>query len=310
MELLRNLSSVTARHHGCVLTIGNFDGVHRGHEAVLKQVLTQSAALNLPAAVMVFEPQPAEVFNPEAAPARLTRWREKYNLFKAANIQRMLCLRFSPAFAEIQAETFIEALLVKKLGVKYLVVGDDFRFGQGRKGTFSMLQQAGEKFGFQVTDTASCRQEGERISSTLIRQAIHKNDFERAEHLLGRPYSIIGKVVHGDKKGRTIGFPTVNILLRRCVSPVKGVYAVQVKYKNHIFDGVANAGTRPTVKGARQQLEVHLFNFSGDLYGQELDVTFKHKIRDEHKFETFQALKQQIELDAAFAIEWLHANKG
>ncbi|AWB68543.1 bifunctional riboflavin kinase/FAD synthetase [Saccharobesus litoralis] len=298
MELLRNIKSVTAAHHGCVLTIGNFDGVHKGHNAVLAQVIKQAQILGLPSAVMVFEPQPAEVFRPKTAPARLTRWRDKYRLLQAAGIDRLLCLRFSNEFASLTAQAFIEDWLVQKLGVKYLVVGDDFRFGKGRQGSFSTLKQAGERFGFTVVDTASLRLGTQRISSTLIRQAIEQSDFERANTLLGRQYTISGKVVHGDKKGRTIGFPTVNILLRRCVSPVSGVYAVQVMFDGKTYAGVANAGTRPTVNGTRQQLEVHLFNFNGDLYGKELHVAFKQKIRDEQTFASFQALKQQIELDA------------
>lgn len=307
MELLRSIDSVKPQHHGCVLTIGNFDGVHLGHNAVLKQVKTKAQAMSLPSAVMVFEPQPAEIFNPQNAPARLTRWREKYNLLKNQLIDRMICLRFSTKFASLTADEFIENLLVKTLGVKHLVIGDDFKFGKGRTGDFSTLLKAGKKFGFTVEDTQSCLVDEKRVSSTLVRNAIKSNDFVTAEKLLGRPYTISGKVVHGDKKGRTIGFPTVNILLRRCVSPVTGVYAVTVEADGTMFPGVANAGIRPTVKGTRQQLEVHLFNFKGDLYGQHLHVTFKERIRNEQKFDSFQALKDQIELDAAKALSLLQS---
>ncbi|NTS76701.1 bifunctional riboflavin kinase/FAD synthetase [Catenovulum sp. SM1970] len=301
MELIRDLQGILPKHHGCVLTIGNFDGVHLGHQAVLAQVKAKAKALNLPAVVMVFEPQPIEFFSPDKAPARICRWRDKYELLKAQQIDRMLCVRFNEKFAALSANEFIEILLLEKLGVKHLVIGDDFRFGKARMGDFTTLQAAGEKHQFTVEDTLSYLKQGVRVSSTSVRQSLALGDFDKATALLARPFSISGHVVHGDKIGRTIGFPTLNILLRRQVSPVSGVYAVQVNHQGQVLNGVANVGTRPTVKGIRQQLEVHLFDFAGDLYGQRLTITFKKKLRDEQKFDSVDALKQQIKLDASHA---------
>ncbi len=298
MELIRNLNNIKPSHHGCVLTIGNFDGLHLGHQAVLSQVKQKAAELGLPSAVLVFEPQPAEIFNPEKAPARLTRWRDKYRLLARQDIARMFCIRFCQQFSQMTADDFVSELLLNKLGVKYLVVGDDFRFGKGRKGSFEFLKQAGELYGFRVEDTRSFLLDNERVSSTRIRNTLSAGDFALANSLLGREFSISGKVIHGKKLGRTIGFPTCNILLQRSVSPLNGVFAITTMLNGKTFEGVANLGIRPTVGGTRQQLEVHLFDFSGDLYGQHLEITFKLKIREEQKFDSFDDLQQQIKLDA------------
>lgn len=298
MELIRGLHNIREKHKGCVLTIGKFDGVHLGHQAVLKSLIEQSKSLGLPSTVMVFEPQPEEVFTPDTAPARLSRLWDKYQLLKALGVDRLLCIKFDKRFASYTAQAFVEDLLVKQLGIGYLVVGDDFRFGKGRTGDFAMLQDEGEKCGFTVASTASFRLKDCRISSTEIRNALANNDFDRATEMLGRPFDISGKVVHGDAKGRTIGFPTANVLLKRCTAPVNGVFAVEADVEGKIVSGVANIGTRPTVNGQRSQLEVHIFNFSGDLYGKHISVRLQAKLRDELKFETFEQLKEQIELDA------------
>ncbi|ANW23893.1 riboflavin biosynthesis protein RibF [Vibrio coralliilyticus] len=306
MELIRGIHNIKAHHSGCVLTIGNFDGVHLGHQAVLRQVSEQAAKLGLPATVMTFEPQPLELFAKEKAPARLTRLRDKFVQLSKLNIERLLCVNFNKRFANQTPDEFISDLLVKRLGVKFLVVGDDFCFGKGRKGNFKMLKEVGEKHGFEVVSTQSFCLEQLRVSSTAIREALASDELNSAAEMLGRDYSISGRVSHGRKLGRTIGFPTANIPLKRCVSPVSGVYVVEaLGLGGKPIGGVANIGNRPTVNGVRQQLEVHLFDFQANLYGKQLEIVLLHKLRDEHKFDSFEALKQQIELDAEAARVWL-----
>lgn len=306
MELIRGIPNIKPHHHGCVLTIGNFDGVHLGHQTLLKQVIAKAHSIGLAATVMTFEPQPQELFAGDKAPARLTRFREKYVELKKVGIDRLLCVNFNHHFASMTAEYFVECLLVKQLGVKFLVIGDDFRFGQDRRGDFAMLVAAGKKYGFEVISTASFCVSKQRVSSTAIRQALANDELEQVEQMLGRSYSLRGRVSHGRKLGRTIGFPTANIPLKRRVSPVAGVYAVEVLgITTTPIAGVANVGHRPTVKGVRQQLEVHLFDYQADLYGRQLEVVLRHKLRDEKKFESFDALKCQIERDAQAARVWL-----
>ena len=306
MELIRGIHNIKAQHHGCVLTIGNFDGVHLGHQEVLGQVSEQAAALGLPSVVMTFEPQPMELFARDRAPARLTRLRDKYVQLSKLDISRLLCVNFNQYFASLSAEAFIKDLLVDKLGVKFLVVGDDFCFGKSRTGNFAMLKEAGEKYGFEVVSTQSYCLNQLRVSSTEIRNALAVDDLAASATMLGRDYSISGRVSHGRKLGRTIGFPTANIPLKRCVSPVSGVYVVEALDIDGVpVGGVANIGQRPTVNGVRQQLEVHFFDFKANLYGKQLEVRLLHKLRDEMKFESFDALKNQIELDAEAARVWL-----
>ncbi len=298
MELIRGLHNIRAHHNGCVLTIGKFDGVHLGHQAVLQNVLQKASELNLPAVVMVFEPQPEELFAPQYAPARLSLLRDKYVALEKLGIHRLLCVRFCAEFSSMSPQAFITDLLVKQLGVKFLVVGDDFRFGVGRSGDFSMLSAEGQAQGFDVVSTQSFRMHDNRISSTAIRNALQEGDFNLASEMLGRPFEVAGNVVHGEKNGRKIGFPTANILLKRQKSPVTGVFAVKVKHNDNVYNGVANVGHRPTLNGTRMQLEAHLFNFNGDLYSQYLRVEFVSKIRDEVKFSDFQELTTQIRKDA------------
>ncbi|MFC6439164.1 bifunctional riboflavin kinase/FAD synthetase [Bowmanella sp. JS7-9] len=308
MELVRGLHNLRSKHHGCVLTIGKFDGVHLGHQAVLANVCQEAEARQLPATVMVFEPQPEEFFAPQRAPARLSRLRDKYNELRRIGIDRLLCMRFDQHFASWPAEAFIRELLVERLGVKFLVVGDDFRFGQGRQGDFAMLLAAGKQYGFEVVSTQSFRLEDCRISSSAVRDALKQGDLASAQMMLGRPYSIAGKVVHGQKKGRTIGFPTANVLLKRCVSPVSGVFAVTVNSAFGQFFGVANIGTRPTVDGVKPLLEVHIFDFDQHLYGQQIEVVLGKKLRDELKFDSFEHLKKQIEIDVQQARDFYRHN--
>nr|WP_268820300.1 bifunctional riboflavin kinase/FAD synthetase [Paraglaciecola sp. G1-23] len=304
--MIRGIHNLKEKHKGCVLTIGKFDGVHLGHQAVLSQVVAKAKTLGLPATVMIFEPQPEELFTPELAPARLSLLRDKYSELKKLGVDRLLCIKFDLDFAAYSATEFVENLIVGKLGCKFLVVGDDFHFGQARSGDFSMLQNMGEKYQFDVVSTQSFLMENCRISSTAIREALDTNNFALSKQMLGRDFTISGKVIHGDKRGRTIGFPTANVLLKRCKAPVNGVFAVNVQVGNSNYSGVANVGHRPTVNGQRSQLEVHLFNFNGNLYGQFIAVALTHKIREEMKFDSFDLLHTQIQQDAIKAKQLLN----
>ncbi|MFL6614446.1 MAG: bifunctional riboflavin kinase/FAD synthetase [Pantoea agglomerans] len=302
MKFIRGIHNLNEQHRGCVLTIGNFDGVHRGHQALMSRLCEEGRKRNLPMVVMVFEPQPLELFAGDKAPARLTRLREKLRYMAEAGVDKVLCVRFDRRFAALSAQRFISDLLVEKLDVKYLAVGDDFRFGAGRQGDFLLLQKAGAEYGFEVVSTETFCDGGKRISSTAVRQALAVDDLALAQSLLGHPFTISGRVVHGDALGRTLGFPTANLPLRRSVSPVKGVYAVEVRgLTPEPLPGVANIGTRPTVKGLRQQLEVHLLDINMDLYGRHIDVVLKQKIRNEQRFASLEALKEQIANDVVTA---------
>ncbi len=298
--LIRGLHNLRPQHRGCVATIGSFDGVHRGHRAIIEQLLEQSRALHLPSVVIIFEPQPYEYFSGEKAPARLMTLRDKLRALAACGVDRVLCLQFNAKLRQLSAQAFIEQILVEKLGIKSLVVGDDFRFGCDRAGDFSLLQIAGVTHGFAVYDTHTVEEGGERISSTRIRRALEAENFDEAERLLGHTYTIRDRVVYGRQLGRTIGVPTANVRLRRCRSPLNGVFAVQMRIvgKDVWRDGVANVGVRPTVGDeVRPILEVYLLDFSGDLYRREVEVRFCKKLRDEQKFPSFDALKQQIYRD-------------
>lgn len=300
MQVIRGLHNLRAEHRGCVATIGNFDGVHLGHQAVFRHLRERAADFRLPTTVVTFEPQPQEFFTPDAAPARLTRMREKLQALKDAGIERVVLLEFGRKLASMSAAQFVQELLVDGLDVKFLYVGDDFRFGRQRVGDIDLLRQAGDRHGFEVANMNTLMDGEARISSTRIRQALAQGDLDLAERNLGRPYRICGRVAHGDARGRTIGFPTANIDLHRKVSPVHGVFAVMLYgLAEGPLPGVANIGNRPTVTGdSRYLLEVHLFNFSRLIYGEHVQVEFRKWLRDERRFESFEALRQQIEQDA------------
>ncbi len=306
MQVIRGLHNLRAEHRGCVATIGNFDGVHLGHQAVFRHLRQKAEAFGLPATVVTFEPQPMEYFAPDAAPARLTRMREKLQALKDAGIERVVLLEFGAKLAQMSADEFVRELLIDGLAVKYLFVGDDFRFGKGRTGDIDLLRRVGAGQGFEVENMNTFALGEERVSSTRIREALAQGDLEHACENLGRPYRICGRVAHGHARGRTIGFPTANINLHRKVSPLKGVYAVEVLgLGDSPLPGVANIGNRPTVEGDdRYLLEVHLFDFSDQIYGEHVQVEFRKKLRDEQKFDSFDALRQQIEHDAAAAREF------
>lgn len=305
-EFIRGIHSLEPRHQGSVVTIGSFDGVHKGHKAIIRQVQQQADKLGLASVVMTFEPQPHEYFSGDKAPARLMRVRDKARALFTAGIDRVLCLSFNRRLSSLSAEQFVKQILVDGLGVKYLVVGDDFRFGCDRSGDYDFLSAAGERYGFSVTDTETLLHEGERVSSTRIRAALAASEFELAETLLGRPYAISGRVIYGQQLARQWGVPTANVQLHRYRSPLAGVFAVTATLIDGAeYFGVANVGVRPTIGGeAKPILEVHLFEFDGNLYGQEVSVQFKHKLRDEKKFDSLNELKEQIYRDRDQAKEW------
>lgn len=308
MQLVRGLHNLKPGHRNCAVTIGNFDGVHQGHQALLRLLADKAAEKNIPACLMSFDPLPHEYFAQDKPAPRLTSARERYTsiaeLDESIRPDMLLILRFDDALAQLTAEEFVSRVLVDALAVKAVVIGDDFRFGKGRHGDYDYLKTAGERYGFEVLSLSTHSVDNMRVSSTSIRQALLENRLPDAERMLGRPYRICGRIAHGDKRGRTIGFPTANIRLNRPAIPLSGVYTVTL-CSTELGDvpGIANIGKRPTVDGVRDQLEVHLFGFDKDIYGMNVCVSFHHKIRDEKKFESFELLKQQIELDCVRALE-------
>lgn len=305
--MIRWLANLKPLKGGCVLTIGNFDGVHLGHKAVIESLARRGAELGLPVAVMLFEPQPLEYFLGDNAPSRLTRLREKILRLAELPVDHVLILHFNQTFANQEPEDFIRKVLVEGLHVKHLVVGDDFHFGKSRRGNVAMLRRAGEIAEFDVEDTPSFQVDGQRVSSTLIRDALGAGDLARAKKLLGRHYSVCGRVAHGQKRGRLLGFPTANIRMFRKNTPVEGVFAVTMTgIGGREIPGVANVGTRPTVGGGKSVLlETHLFRFDGEIYGRTVEVHFRKKIREELRFNSFEELRAQIGKDVAAAKEIL-----
>lgn len=302
MQLVRGLHNLRPKHRGCVATIGNFDGVHRGHQAILTRLRERAAELNLPSCVVIFEPQPREFFSPETAPARLTRLRDKLELLAEQGIDRVLCLAFNRRLRELSAAQFVQQVLVEGLGVQHLEIGDDFRFGCDRAGDFSFLQTAGVQNGFTVEAAATVELDGRRVSSTRVREALAAADFNQAERLLGRAWCITGRVLHGQKLGRQLGCPTANVQLKRTKAPLQGVYLVSARFDGERHQGVGNIGVRPSVNSdGKAHLEVHLLDFAGDLYGRRMTVAFHHKLRDEQRFASLEALKSAIDADIAAA---------
>ncbi len=305
MRLIRGLTNLkrlseqgnSLLAQGCVATIGNFDGVHRGHQTIIDQVRDKAKELGVPSVVMVFEPQPREFFQGSDAPPRLMSFRQKFEALLSSGIDIVLCLRFNDTFRSYSGMGFIEDVLIDGLKVRHLVVGDDFRFGCDRAGDFALLQKVGAERDFSVENTLTVTVDGDRISSTRIRQSLAENDLAGTEQLLGHPYRIEGRVVYGQQLGRQIGAPTANVLLPK-MPALRGVYVVGVTLADgRIQDGVANIGLRPTVDGKRPSLEVHLLDFAGTLYGSRISVEFRHFLRGEVKFDSVDELKDQIALD-------------
>jgi riboflavin kinase / FMN adenylyltransferase len=296
---LHNMQTLAGGDHpGCVATIGSFDGVHRGHRVILEQVKKQARAMNLPSVVMIFEPQPNEYFSGEQAPARLMLLRDKVMALRDEGVDRVLCLSFNQRLRSMTEDVFIREVLVNALKVKHLVVGDDFRFGRDRKGDFALLKSVSARQGFALEQTLTVEHEAERISSTRIRKLLQQQEFTLAEELLGRPYSIHGKVVYGQQLGRTLGFPTANVRLNRYRSPLSGVFAVEVILDGQRLSGVANIGIRPTVAGLiKPILEVHLLDFDQMIYGKRISVRPLKKLREEKKFASLDELSRNIARD-------------
>ncbi len=325
MHLLRGLHNPGLGESGvantkCVATIGNFDGVHLGHQAIIQQVISEAKKRKLPALIIIFEPQPMEFFKGNDAPARLMRFREKYHALSAFDLDYVFCLKFDAKLSQLTAKEFVQRVLVSHLNVDHLVIGDDFRFGGDRQGDYKLLCSLSKELGFTVENTQtvlakeSCDANStecpldetdfsQRASSTFIRELLSLGEFSKVEQLLGRPYSFCGRVAHGEKLGRQLGFPTANINLKRVSSPLSGVYAVSVflKSEHTLFSGVANVGCKPTVGQFKSSLEVHLFDFIQDIYGEYVEVQFHHKLRDEQKFSGIEQLKEQIERDSQAA---------
>jgi riboflavin kinase/FMN adenylyltransferase len=289
----------------CALTIGNFDGVHRGHRALIDRVTAKARELGLTSCVLTFEPHPREFFAREAAPARLTRLRDKLELMEAAGVKRVHIARFDARFAALSAARFIDDVLVRGLGMRWLLVGRDFRFGERRGGDFATLEDAALRHGFRLEEMPDELFEGERVSSSAVRAALKAGDLKAAERLLGHPYTISGRVAHGAKLGRGLGFPTANIVLRR-TAPISGIFAVEVE---GLGRGVASVGRRPTVNPVPiPLLEVHLFDWERDLYGDHIKVRFLKKLRDEKKYDGLPALQAAIAEDARQAREFFAAH--
>lgn len=302
VKLLRSLNPSSPRPRACVATIGNFDGVHLGHQAILRQLLGAAKKALLPAAVIVFEPQPQEYFRAAQAPARLTRFREKYEILSRCQIDFLVCLRFDQRLAELSAVRFVEEVLVGHLGVRWLVVGDDFRFGHQRSGDFQLLCEIGESRGFAVERAETFEVDGARVSSTWVRDVLASGDLEQAQRLLGRDYGISGRVMRGDKRGTPLGFPTINIRLQRRACALEGVFAVRVKgLAAASLPGAAYVGGRPTFDPGPPLLEVFIFDFDQECYGRTIHVEFISKLRADHRFDSLESLRQQIAEDVSRA---------
>lgn len=287
------------------VTIGNFDGVHLGHQALLGELRAAAQARGLQTAVVIFEPHPREFFTPHQAPARLTSLREKLELFRTMGVDRVHVCRFDASFAKQTADDFIHALH-ERLHAKFVLIGDDFRFGSGRVGDFALMQKIGAQRGFEVAAVHSVLHDGVRISSTAIREALAAGHIRMARDYLGRPYSISGRVVHGDGMGRKLGYPTANIQLKHNLPPLKGIYVVLAHAEDlGVLQGVSSLGVRPTLKqDAKPVLEVHLFEFAQQIYGKHLRVEFLQKLRNEEKYPNLEALTRQIALDVEHAKQW------
>ena len=310
MKLIRGLHNLSESSLSqSAVTIGAFDGVHRGHQEVLAHLKREADARSLATTVITFEPLPGEFLFPDRAPPRLMTFREKFTALADQGIDNLLCLRFNNRLRTMSPRAFVEDIFVKGLNARYIAFGDDFRFGKDRAGDLDFTQSLAQEFDYEVVPTSTFDMAGERVSSTRIRTTLLDADFSKAADLLGKPFKLSGKVLKGKQLGRTIGSPTANIALKRVKSPLHGVYAVRVSGGGlSSAAGVANVGVRPTVNdGTLANLEVHLFDFDGDLYGERLSVEFMTKLRDEKKFESLDALKAAIAADQQAARAW-HAS--
>ena len=309
MQLVRGLGNLKPDDRGSAVAIGNFDGVHLGHQALVRAVHERAAASACRSVVLTFDPHPREYLDPAGAPPRLMRLSEKGPALALLGIERLVIVRFNERLRQQSPAEFIRHVLVEGLHARHVVVGDGFRFGQQRGGTVATLRAAGAQFGFEVVTVPSVDLDGERVSSTRVRTALGAGDLGSAARLLSRPYAVSGRVIAGARLGRQLGYPTANIRLHRSKLPLAGIFAVRVHGVSggEVLDGVASLGTRPTVHGVEPLLETHIFDFSGDLYGRRLSVEFVAKLRDEQRFESLAALTAQMHRDAARAREILAA---
>ena len=306
MELVRGLQNIPKAARGCVLTVGNYDGVHLGHQQMISAVKRRAAEMSCAATVLVFEPSSKEFIDPEGAPPRLTRWREKFAALEALGVDRLVTLRFDERMRAMSPQAFVDELIVAGLGARHVVVGDDFRYGSNACGTIDSLRAAGRAQGFGVEQMPPFVVDGVRVSSTAVRERLERADFAGAARLLGRRYRMSGRVAHGNQLGRALGFPTANLRLMRRKSPMWGVSAVRVYgIAPEPLGGVSSLGTRPTVNGVEPLLEAHVFDFAGDLYGRLIEVEFIAKLRDELKFDSLESMVVQMHADAAQAREIL-----
>lgn len=309
---MRVFRGIPAKSSGPIaLTIGNFDGVHLGHQAMLSRLVDAAWQWHLPAAVMTFEPHPREFFAPESAPARLTNLREKLELLRERRIDQVYVCRFNRTFSQIEAQDFVARILHRALHVRWLLVGDDFSFGAKRGGDYALLARHAGALGYELTAMPSLEIDGKRVSSTLVREALAAGDMRLAKHYLGRHYSISGRVMHGDKIGRSIGFPTANIQIKHNRPPVAGIFAVKLRVDgDEALKGVASLGTRPTIApNGGLRLEVHVLDFFGDLYGKHVRVEFLMKIRDEAQYPDLPTLTAQIARDVQDAKAYFDGGK-
>ena len=307
MQLVRGLTKHASDPHGAAVAIGNFDGVHLGHQALIRAAATHGAASGAKRVVLTFDPHPREFLDPAGAPPRLMRVTEKCLALEALGVERLVVMRFDERLRQLEPGEFIRRVLVDALRARHVVVGEGFRFGRGRAGTVTSLRAAGAAAGFEVLTVPAVELDGEPVSSTRVRAALAAGDLATAGRLLGRRYALCGRVITGARLGRTLGFATANMRLHRPRLPLTGIFAVQVQGVGgrEYTDGVASLGTRPTVDGVEPLLEVHLFDFSGDLYGRRLSVEFVAKLRDEERFASLEALTEQMHRDAARAREIL-----
>ena len=294
MELIRGLHNLK-KLPGCVLTVGNFDGVHVGHQEILKSLVKKAKEKGVCSLVISFSVTPQTFFG--RPQARISNFREKHLLLESLGVDKHLLIRFDKNFSEISAADFINKALIEKINMQHCFVGDDFRFGSGREGDYSMLERASTNKSFKAEKIDRVSIDKRRVSSTEIRKALTEGNFKAAETFLGRPFSISGKVTRGDQIGRTIGFPTANIGIKRRLSPVLGVYSVLIEHNSKSYAGVCNVGRRPTLGGTKTLLEVFIFDFNQEIYGDSVKVVFKQKCRDEIKFSSFEELKKQIQKD-------------
>ena len=304
MKIIRNIPAHEFSR-GCVMSIGNFDGIHLGHQSIVSRVIKKSRALGIPSVITTFEPHPHEFFTPDSAD-RIMGLREKCIALEEYPLDYLFVMRFDYRLANTSADEFIKTFLLNGLNVKSLIIGDDFRFGKKRQGDYELLKKYSDVSNFELENTNTLEIDDQRISSTRVRQLLQNHEFAKARELLGRPYFVSGRVRHGDKRGRQLGFPTLNIGLKKNRTLLTGVFAVEIHGLGEIKKAVANMGFRPTIQGHIPQLEAHVFDFDEQCYGKQISVLFRKKLRDEKRFESIELLTQQIHADVQQAREYFN----